>query len=136
MKGLLFRFILISSILSGTVFISGCSLFEDNHGRGIRPMYPVSVSIEQTGSPDHLITFTIESNLNDGCSLYSHATTIRDGYDVYIGLFQKRDSQLYCTDAIVRTTVICNYNPPAGGDYKFHFWRSDSTSLDTVVMVR
>lgn len=118
------------------ILVSGCGLFSDGIDWRYSPMRPHQIlSIETAPYPEN-VNFEIASSLSTPCHEYSHAELRHEGLDIFVKFYQRVDTEVRCTENLVDTEFIWNLRPGLRGEYTFHFWRSDSTSLDTTIIIR
>jgi len=116
--------------------VMGCSLFEDEV-EWLRMAAPVdSVAIPDTVSLGERITFRMVFQLNDSCWKFSHLEVVHTDFDIWVRGHAKRDPGLLCFPVLLSFDTTASFLPVSTGDYQFHFWQSDSSSLDTIVVVR
>lgn len=99
-------------------------------------MYPHSVLSIESGEARTPIVFEIASFFNTPCDEYSHSDINQDDFDISIKFYQKSEKGGRCTQVVVDTEIRWGFMPESAGEYRFHFWQSDSASLDTTVVVR
>lgn len=127
--------LIIACFLTAVSALSGCSIFGDGTDWIYSPMYPDSLTISGSMRVNDSILFELDSFLSTPCDEYSHAELKRDANDIYVRFYQRRDKSTMCITVIVPTQISWSYTPLMPGDYRFHFWQSDTTSLDTTVTV-
>jgi hypothetical protein len=100
------------------------------------PWFSESVTIPNTIEFGRAIEFEVKSWAGNACWSYSHLEITSHRFDVYVKPFAKRDSrQIVCFAVIVHFDMPGYFTPLLPGDYRFHFWQSDTTSFDTTVTV-
>jgi hypothetical protein len=100
-------------------------------------MYTLEVTIPDSVDIGQIITYEVKSYLPNSCWKYSHIGLSSSDFDVYVTLYMKRDPRdQICLDVITPVDIEGNFLPEVEGEYTFHFWRSDTSSLDTNVIVR
>ncbi len=129
--------ILGKTILSAIALsMIGCSLFPNGTDWIYHPMYPHEILTIESGGAGTEMSFEIASFLNTPCHKYSHADVKQDNFDIFVEFYQKQKREAICTQVIVDTRINWSINMRSPGEYRFHFWQSDSTSLDTIVIVQ
>jgi hypothetical protein len=125
-----------AALIIVSVLFAGCSLFPHDSDYEYYTMYPQEVAAADHGGIGDDISFEIESAFNSSCGEYSHAEIRRSNFDLFVKFYQRRKRETVCATVMVPTRIRWRYNPVTAGEYRFHFWRSDSTSLDTTILVR
>ncbi|UCE67420.1 MAG: hypothetical protein JSU85_05235, partial [Candidatus Zixiibacteriota bacterium] len=83
------------------------------------------------------IVFTIKSYLHNSCWKFSRLRIVSSGFDVYVTPYRKRlIEERACLEVITGVAEEGVFIPVFPGEYKFHFWRSDTLALDYTVDVR
>lgn len=114
----------------------GCSLFPHASDYDYYPMYPGEISSVEHGGIGQSISFEIESAFNSSCGEYSHAEIRKSDFDLFVKFYQREKRETICATVMVPTQIHWRFNPITAGEYNFHFWRSDSTSLDTTIIIQ
>ncbi|HRN27943.1 MAG: hypothetical protein IT276_05230 [Ignavibacteriaceae bacterium] len=112
-----------------TALISACSIFDD--GDELRRPIPVdSISVNST-------SLNAEFTATIFCGSYCWKSTYFEksisGGDVFIKTFAVSDGSSVCPDVCVEYQTPINVPLPMSGNYTFHFWRSDTSSIDTTI---
>lgn len=134
-----FRKVTIIGIMNFSLILfmfTGCSLFMTETEWNYYLMRPHSVLSIESGGVRTPIVFKISSSLNTPCNEYSHSDIDQDNFDISVKFYQKSEKSIRCTAVMVDTVIHWGFMPESAGEYRFHFWKSDSTSLDTAVVVR
>ena len=126
----------ISILAAAAILLSNCSWISDDTKWDYHPMYPGEIANIESGGTPGQITFVIESFFSSGCDQFSHAEYIRENHSYYVRFFQKRPIGVACTDAVVDTQISWRITRLSQGENIFRFWRSDSTSLDTIIIIQ
>lgn len=127
--------LIIACFLTVASIFSGCSIFGHGTEWTYSPMYPDSLTISGSMIVNDRILFELDSAFNSPCNEYSHAELKQNANDIYVKFYQRRDKSTICATVMVPTQISWSYTPLMPGDYRFHFWQSDTTSLDTTVTV-
>jgi len=114
----------------------GCSIFPTDTEYSYYPMRPYSVLDIESGERRTPIVFRLSSSLNTPCNEFSHSDIVQNYHDILVRFFQREEKDIHCTQVGVDTVITWGYIPLSAGQYRFHFWQSDSTSLDTTVLIR
>lgn len=129
------------SISNMTVAISllclilGCSLFtEEERIDYIEAVVSVdSIRVEKI--VDKGVGFTAFCTVSDPCwEFWKYDKDIIE-FDVYIKIYARRDSRLFCPQVIWSIEVPLFVRVGSFGRYHFHFWQTDSSSLDTTIVI-
>jgi hypothetical protein len=113
----------------------GCGLLESDWI--VERMRTQDVEIPPEVNMGESIVFTVDSYLPDTCWKFRRLRIISSGFDVYVTPYMMRSRNeticfLVCTP-IAEEGV---FTPVFPGEYRFHFWHSDTLSLDYTVIVR
>jgi len=111
--------------------ISSCSVFEEDD---ITRTIPVdSVFVNNTSN------LTAEFTAKIYCGSYCWKNTCFeksiDGNNVFIKTFAVTDGSAVCPAVCVETEIPISILLMIPGSYTFHFWKSDSTSIDTTLNI-
>lgn len=93
------------------------------------PVLSVSVSSK---SNSH-VQFTAVASWHNGCGSFSHFTAVLKDSDFLITVFGKQPKDAFCTQAFIEFDAPVEITVPQSGTYRFSFWQSDSTSVDTTI---
>ena len=120
----------IFSILLLVKALSACSLFEEND---ITHPIPVdSISVNNTSS------LTADFTAKIYCGSYCWKNTCFEksinGNNVFIKTFAVSDESSVCPAVCVEYQIPINITLPVSGSYTFHFWKSDTSSIDTTII--
>lgn len=118
-------------ILFFTLFISACSSLDDDE---IRNPIPVdSISVNNVSNLNVNFTATIF------CGSYCWKNTYFEkrivGGDVFIKTFAVSDRSSVCPAVCVEKETQINIKLFTPGSYTFHFWKSDTSSIDTTMVL-
>ncbi len=116
-------------ILLITLF-SACSMLDDEKIKNPFPLDSISVNSTSLNAE---FTGTIF------CGSYCWKSTyfvknIKDG-DVFIKTFAVSDGADVCPAVCVEYQIPINITLPVSGSYTFHFWKSDTSSIDTTITI-
>ncbi len=114
----------------------GCSLFPNDTEYDYYPMRPSGVLSIESGQVRIPISFRLSSAFNSPCEEYSHSDIKQDYHDISVKFCQRSEKGSRCSAVMVDTEIIWGFLPLSTGEYRFHFWQSDSTGLDTTVLIR
>jgi len=91
-----------------------------------------------TDSVDHRqrIEFTVLSSFNNSCYEYGYMDIYMNETEINIGFAQKKlSNDDICLMVVESYEINESISITIPGQYNLHFWRTDSTSIDTVVTV-
>jgi hypothetical protein len=98
-----------------------------------RPIPVDSISVNNTSNLTADITATIF------CGSYCWKNTYFEksinGNKVFIKTFAVSDGSSVCPAVCVEYQILINIALQTSGSYTFHFWKSDSTSIDTTLNI-
>jgi hypothetical protein len=95
------------------------------------------VELPPSGRVGDPINFITTSIFGDDCWEFSRFNIISSGSDVYVTPYAKRPAKrVVCATVMTTVSGEGRFTPRFPGEYKFHFWRSDTLSLDYTVTVR
>jgi hypothetical protein len=102
----------------------------------VKRVYPHA--IENTAVQGLNIAFQVVCVVGDPCWFPSHNefATKNNGQDIYVSVYAKRDKKAVCPQVISIIKPIVKYSVKTVGEYRFHFWKSDTTTMDTTIVVR
>lgn len=118
------------------LILLSCSLLSKDSKWTYGPMIASEISKIEIDSARGIAEFQIKSAFNSGCSEFSHVESASENNYRFVKFYQKRERDRYCTTEMVDTEIIWIADGLSPGQYKFHFWRSDSTSLDTTIVLQ
>ncbi len=114
---------------------AGCSLFDDEIEWMKMSVPADSVVISDSVALGQSIDFEVTGTVPDIAWKSSHFEIQQSNFDVWVRLRAKRNPKL-CSHFIPRLIhVEGSFLPHSVGNYRFHFWQSDTTSLDTTAVV-
>lgn len=111
--------------------VSGCGLFEEEFDIQPAPVARFEVK-EMTG---RRITFSVTCSWPNGCGRYSHFTSDLAGNQYNVKIFGVQPRPAACTQEIIDFSAQVKITAPVSGIYEFHFWQSETTSLDTSFVI-
>ena len=131
------KIISLASIVFLTL-INSC-LFEPDEKEYIQPFCVDSVKV--THIVDRKATFECIGWVGDLCWEHDHTEIDYQNTDYFVQIIIKRDESLICPqdesltcpDVISKMTIPVSITIGQDTSYTFHFWQSDSTSLDTTI---
>lgn len=119
-----------SFVLLLTVLISACSVFEDDE---IRQPIPID-SISVNSTVNLTANFTAVSFCGSYCWKETYFEKSISGSDVFIKTFAVSDGSTVCPQVCIEYQTPINLSLPSSGSYTFHFWKSDTSSIDTTIV--
>jgi len=115
----------------------GCGLLGSNSEWIEEKMHTDAVEIAPDGLIGEPINFIASSTFGDACWEFSRFRTISSGFDVYVTPYARRPAkEVACATVMTTVSGEDRFIPQFPGEYRFHFWRSDTLSLDYTVNVR
>jgi hypothetical protein len=122
-------------LLAGIIY--GCERSVKNTEWVEEKMYTKEVDLPPNGQVDDPINFTVTSTFGDDCWEFSRFSVIPSGSDVYVTPYAKHlVKRLICATVMTDVSGEGRFTPRIPGEYRFHFWRSDTLSLDYTVIVQ
>jgi len=113
------------------LIIIGCDLL-DNQDDETYYEGPANVYyIEILGLTNNKIEFSVFAQVPSPCNYHSKTELHRDNDDYYIKIFSRYDGEP-CLGILSTIEVYVSVNT-SSGEKEFHFWQSDTTSLDTTI---
>ena len=113
-----------------TVLISACSVFEDDE---IRRPFPVD-SISVNSISNLTVNFTAIIFCGSYCWKETYFEKSISGSDVFIKTFAVLDGSSVCPQVCVEYQTPIIISLPSSGSYTLHFWKSDTSSIDTTIV--
>lgn len=119
------------SIIFLLIIFSSCTMFEEDEI--IHPIPTDSISVNNTSNLTADITATIF------CGSYCWKNTYFEkninGNNVFIKTFVVSDESTVCPAVCIEYQTPISITLPVSGSYTFHFWRSDTSSIDTTLIL-
>ncbi|MEO8230881.1 MAG: hypothetical protein ABI638_01270 [Ignavibacteriota bacterium] len=113
-----------------TVLISACSSFEKEEHRP-----PITVDSVSVNSVSNLTAnFTAIIFCGSYCWEKTYFEKSISGSDIFIKTFAVSDGSTVCPQVCVEYQTPINISLPSSGSYTFHFWKSDTSSIDTTII--
>ena len=100
------------------------------------PVPVVSVAIPESVALGEHIYFTSTCQTPNPCWRFSHMDMVERDFDVWVVVHAKEDPDCISIPVFGSTTVPKRMLLPARGTYRFRFWQTPFTTLDTTVVVR
>ena len=131
MKTLFIILILLPAIFSG------CGLLTSDPDWIVGKLHSREVEIPPEASLGEPIVFIVKSSFSNPCWKFNGFVITQSGFDVIVTPYKKipNKSQI-CSAVMVDVSEGGRFRPVIPGEYRFHFWRADTLSLDYVVTVR
>ncbi len=121
----------IISIILLTTILSSCSVFEDDDI--IRPVPMDSVFVNNTSNLT--ADFTAKIYCGSYCWKKTYFEKSINSNNVFIKTFAVLDESSVCPAVCVEYQIPINITLPVSGSYTFHFWKSDTSSIDTTLIL-
>ena|GEM_PF-2722296 len=126
---------LILLFLLAFIFFN-CSIFDHGTEWVYYTMYPHAILNVDSGGIGRKVYFELASAFNSSCDEFSHAVVREENKDYLVKFFQRHKRDARCLTVMIDTQIRWSFTPLSPGEYRFHFWQSDSTSLDTTIVIR
>ena len=111
--------------------LSSCSVFDDDDIT--RPVPVDSVFVNNTSNLT--ADFTAKIYCGSYCWKNTYFEKSINGNNVFIKTFAVSDESSVCPAVCVEYQILININLPVSGSYTFHFWKSDTSSIDTTIIL-
>ena len=100
-------------------------------------MYTREADLPSSAVVGEPIIFTLRSWLPNSCWKFSCIRIYSLGHDVFVTAYMKHNPEdIICFDVVTPIEEERAYIPKFRGECRFHFWRSDTLSLDYTVYVQ
>lgn len=127
-------FILI--ILLPAIF-SGCGLLGIDNDWIVEKMHTQEAEIRPEASLGEPIVFIVKSSFSNSCWKFNRFAIEQSGFDVMVTPYKKLPNKsTVCFDVMVDVSEAGQFTPVIPGEYRFHFWRADTLTLEYTVIVR
>jgi hypothetical protein len=113
------------------IILSSCNIFEDDEIKLPIPVDSISVNNITNLSVD----FTASIFCGSMCWKNTYFEKRISGSDVFIKTFAVLDGSSVCPAVCVDYQTPINISLLSAGSYTFHFWRSDTSSIDTTLIL-
>ncbi len=113
---------------------AGCLTDSDDDEYLLRPV-PVD-SVRNARVSPHSVTFDVFGTVADPCWQFNWAEIWRRAEDISVKIHAKRKRAAMCPQVLTVLKTRVQIPVTGAGTYEFHFWASDSASVDTTVVVR
>lgn len=114
-------------ITAGCIFDSG----EDDYRYGVVSIDSVAVLSVQ----ERTVFFACYSEVSDYCWQVHRFLSNRQGNDIFITVEAKHQEGVQCATAFKTLESPVYFEVDAPGAYSFHFWQSDSSTVDTTFAI-
>ena len=111
--------------------LSACNIFEDDE---IKLPIPVD-SISVNNITNLLVDFTASIFCGTLCWKNTYFEKRISGSEVFIKTFAVSDGSLVCPAVWVDYQTPINISLLSAGRYTFHFWKSDTSNIDTTLFI-
>jgi hypothetical protein len=133
-KSITFSFIFLGLLLGGyNVSLQSC-IFASEDDIITRAM-PVS-AIENIGKNKRQASFTVTVSTPNPCWEFHEAQIDKSENEVWVKIIGSIDEDINCIQILGQFTTTINVNFSSPGEYLIHFWKSDTTSIDTTITVK
>lgn len=82
------------------------------------------------------VEFSITCIVPEPCWEFVRSEQTISGPDVYVQAFARRATDDMCIQVISTIKANISVSVPSAGNYRFYFWRSDTSSFDVAVAVQ
>ena len=113
------------------IILSSCTIFEDDEIKRPIPIDSISVNNISNLSVD----FTASIFCGSMCWKHTYFEKRISGSDVFIKTFAVSDRSSVCPAVCVDYQTPINISLQSTGSYTFHFWKSDTSSIDTALLI-
>ena len=93
------------------------------------PVYSFTV-LSKTGNR---VSFNAKAGWHNGCGRFSRFSSSILDSSIYITVYGGQVKNAMCTQAFIEYDAPIDIDIAKPGKYKFKFWSSDSTTVDTVI---
>ncbi len=115
----------------------GCGLLVDDPEWIEEKMYTTEAELPPDARMGEPIVFTVKSYLHNSCWEFSRLRTVSSGFDIFVTPYRKcLIEERVCFEVITGVAEEGIFTPVFPGEYRFHFWRSDTLALEHIVVVR
>ncbi|QQS36238.1 MAG: hypothetical protein IPM56_18685 [Ignavibacteriales bacterium] len=122
----------IALIFSMAFLLYSCSIREEEEETS-QPFAVESITVNDISRNG--INFTAYNSCGSMCWKRTFVETKIDRTDIYVKTIAVFDKYAACPAVCVGTETPVSINLSGNGIYNFHFWQSDSTSLDSVITI-
>ena len=124
---------LLTILLAFSITIFECNSSTNNGEMLTLPSPVVSVTVSQKSTTQ--ISFLAKASWHNGCGRFAYFDSTRTGFTYSIKVFGTQPKNAVCTQAFIQFDAPVAIKIPVSGSYTFRFWRSDTTSLDTTLVL-
>ena len=118
-------------VLLSVIAVYSCSVFEEDE-----IVYPIPVDSISVKSTYNLIAdFTASNFCGSSCWKRTYFEKKITGNKIDIKTFAVTDGSRTCPDVCVYAETPIRIMLPSSGTYEFHFWKSDTSSIDTAIVL-
>lgn len=122
--------------LSATI-LCGCGHLFNDPDWIEEKMYSEAAELPPGGQVGEPINFIVTSYFGDDCWQFSRFKIVPSGLDVHVTPYAKRlAKETICATVITAVSGESRIIPVVPGEYRFHFWQSDTQTLDYTVIVQ
>ena len=114
-----------------TTILSSCSVFDDDDITRPVPVDSVFVNNTSNLSAD----FTAKIYCGSYCWKNTYFEKSINGNNVFIKIFAVSDESSVCPAVCVEYQIPINITLPVSGSYTVLFWKSDTSSIDTTIIL-
>ncbi len=118
-------------VLLFSLGISACQNLTDE-GEIVTGKSPV-VTISSTNKSSNKVSFIVKASWYNGCGSFSHFTSSQTDSTFYITVYGRQPKNATCTQAFIVYDAPVDITITGLGKYRFKFWQSDTTSVDTTI---
>ena len=111
--------------------LSSCSLFEEDD---ITSPIPVD-SVFVNNTSNLTVDFTAKIYCGSYCWKKTYFEKSINGNNVFITTFAVSDGSSVCPAVCIEYQIPISIVLPVSGSYTFHFWKSDTSSIDTTLIL-
>jgi len=117
--------------LLSVLALYSCSIFEEDEITYTIPTDSISVK----NSSNLTAEFTASNFCGSSCWKKTYFEKRITGDEVFIKIFAVADGSIACPAVCIYAETPASITLPSSGGYTFHFWRSDTSSIDTTINI-
>jgi hypothetical protein len=130
------HFVLIAALITA---LSACSHATDNgesgSGNYVEHASPVlyQTVVKKGGAS---VSFLLGASWGNSCGSFSRAEVTFDNSDVSVKVIGRQPKGAVCLDVMSSFTAPVTVALPKPGAYRFLFWQSDTSAIDTMFVIK
>jgi hypothetical protein len=120
-------------VIASIGFLLSCD--KENNSVITKPLPALSVEIPDSIAVGQECDYIIHGALPDPCCWYFRYSQLSNANSIEIKVFIKEDLNKICADVVVPIEIPGQLTLAERGIYNLHFWRSDTETLDRILIV-